>query len=125
MTNQKLLRLLEQDCTMPLDQLAAMADMPVDEVKREIKAMEEDKIILGYKAIVDWDRTERESVVCRGAHLRVFLLDPGVSPLADRCAPLCVHRLINERLMTERLMTERIMNARCVMDAAGIRKFYV
>ncbi len=62
MTNQKLLRLLEQDCTMPLDQLAAMADMPVDEVKREIKAMEEDKIILGYKAIVDWDRTERESV---------------------------------------------------------------
>ncbi len=32
---------------------------------------------------------------------------------------------MTERLMTERLMTERIMNARCVMDAAGIRKFCV
>ena len=32
---------------------------------------------------------------------------------------------MTERLITERLMTERIMNARCVMDAAGIRKFCV
>lgn len=32
---------------------------------------------------------------------------------------------MTERLMTERLITERIMNARCVMDAAGIRKFCV
>ena len=32
---------------------------------------------------------------------------------------------MTERLMTERLMTERLMNARCVIDAAGIRKFCV
>ena len=32
------------------------------EVKAEIKRYEEEKIVLGYQAIVDWDRTDRESV---------------------------------------------------------------
>lgn len=58
----KLLRLLEEDCTLTTEQLASMAALPVDEVKAAIKQYENDKIILGYKAIVDWDRTERESV---------------------------------------------------------------
>ena len=58
----KLLRLLEEDCTLTPEQLASMADMTVEDVKAAIKQYEEDKIILGYKAIVDWDRTEREAV---------------------------------------------------------------
>jgi len=60
--NTKLLRLLEEDCTLTPAQLAAAADMTEDAVKAEIKAMEEDNVILGYKAIVDWDRTQLESV---------------------------------------------------------------
>ena len=58
----KLLQLLEQDCTLTPEQLASMADMSVEDVKAEIKRYEEEKIILGYKAIVDWDRTDREAV---------------------------------------------------------------
>ena len=58
----KLLQLLEQDCTLTPEQLASMADMPLDEVKSAIRKYEDDKVILGYKAIVDWDRTEREAV---------------------------------------------------------------
>ena len=58
----KLLQLLENDCTLTPEQLASMADMPVEEVKAAIKKYEDDKVILGYKAIVDWDRTEREAV---------------------------------------------------------------
>ena len=58
----KLLRLLENDCTLPREQLASMADMTVEEVSAAIKEYEEKKIVLGYKAIVDWDRTDRESV---------------------------------------------------------------
>ena len=60
--NTKLLRLLEQDCTMTPEQLASMADMTVEEVRAQRKEYEEEKFILGYQAIVDWDRTERESV---------------------------------------------------------------
>ena len=60
--NTKLLRLLEEDSTLNTAQLAAAADMTEEEVKREIKTMEEDRLILGYKAIVDWDSTNIESV---------------------------------------------------------------
>ena len=59
---KKLLQLLEDDCTLTQAQLASMADMPEAEVAAALKKNEEDKIILGYKAIVDWDRTDRESV---------------------------------------------------------------
>ena len=58
----KLLQLLEQDCTLTPEQLASMADMSVEDVKAEIKRYEDEKTILGYKAIVDWDRTDREAV---------------------------------------------------------------
>ena len=60
--NTKLLRLLEEDCTLTTEQLASMAEMTVDEVKAAIAGYERDKIVLGYKAIVDCDRTDRESV---------------------------------------------------------------
>ncbi len=58
----KLLKLLEEDCTLTNEQLAAMTEMTVDEVVKARKELEEDKIVLGYKAIVDWDRTQREAV---------------------------------------------------------------
>ena len=58
----KLLQLLEQDCTLTPEQLASMTDMTVEDVKAEIKRYEDEKIILGYQAIVDWDRTHREAV---------------------------------------------------------------
>ena len=58
----KLLQLLEEDCTLTPEQLASMAGMSVDEVKAAVKRYEENKVILGYKAIVDWDRTDREAV---------------------------------------------------------------
>ncbi len=58
----KLLQLLESDCTLKPDQLAAMTGMSVEEVSSAIKKLQEDKIILGYQAVVDWDRTQRENV---------------------------------------------------------------
>ena len=58
----KLLQLLEKDCTLTSQQLAAMTDMTEEEVLRERKRLEEERIILGYEAIVDWDRTQREAV---------------------------------------------------------------
>ena len=58
----KLLQLLEEDCTLSNDQLAAMTGMSAQEVETQRKKLEEDRLILGYKAIVDWDRTQREAV---------------------------------------------------------------
>ena len=59
---EKLLELLEQDCTMPVSALAAAAGMSVEETKAAVKRLEEDRTILGYQAIVDWDRVRKETV---------------------------------------------------------------
>ena len=59
---EKLLELLEQDCTMPVSALAAAAGVSEEEAKAAIKKFEEDRTILGYQAIVDWDRVRRETV---------------------------------------------------------------
>ena len=58
----KLLQLLEQDCTLTDEQLASMTNMTLVEVIAAKAKLEAEKIVLGYKAIVDWDRTQREAV---------------------------------------------------------------
>ena len=57
-----LLQLLEDDCTLTHAQLAAMTGMAEDEVAAAVAQYEKDRVILGYKTIIDWDRTQRESV---------------------------------------------------------------
>ena len=59
---KKLLQLLEDDCTLTHAQLASMTGLTEAEVAAAIAAYEQENIILGYKAIVDWDRTDRDSV---------------------------------------------------------------
>ena len=57
-----LLQLLEDDCTLTHAQLAAMTGMAEDEAAAAVAQYEKDRVILGYKAIIDWDRTDREAV---------------------------------------------------------------
>ena len=57
-----LLQLLEDDCTLTHAQLAAMTGMAEDEVAAAVAQYEKDHVILGYTAIIDWDRTDREAV---------------------------------------------------------------
>lgn len=59
---KKMLKLLERDCTMPRDQLAAAAGMSVEEVNAAIEQLEEKKIIRGYQALIDWDQVYPEAV---------------------------------------------------------------
>ena len=59
---ERLLEMLEQDCTLTPEQLAASLGKDVEEVKSAIAAYEKDRTILGYKAIVDWDRIRKDYV---------------------------------------------------------------
>ena len=60
--NTDILKLLESDARLTPEQIAVMLACDVEAVKREIAAFEQDGTILGYKAIVDWEKTDRESV---------------------------------------------------------------
>ena len=72
----KLLKLLEQDCTLSAEQLAAMCNMSVEDVKNEIAQLEKDHVILGYKAIVNWDDTIDETVMA--------LIEVSVTPQREK-----------------------------------------
>lgn len=59
---ENLLRLLEGDCTLSKKQLAAMVGMSTERVEEVIRDYEKNNIILGYKAVIDWDATDRQDV---------------------------------------------------------------
>lgn len=58
----KLLTLLENDSTLTSAQIAAMLDKEEGDIKKAITAYEKDGVILGYKTLIDWDKTDREYV---------------------------------------------------------------
>ena len=59
---EKLLDLLAQDARLTSAQLAAMLGESEEDVAAAIKAYEKNSTILGYKTVVDWDKTSKESV---------------------------------------------------------------
>jgi DNA-binding Lrp family transcriptional regulator len=59
---EKLLKLLENDATLTPKELAVMLSKEEGDIKDMIRQLEKDGVILGYQAIVDWDKTEKESV---------------------------------------------------------------
>ncbi len=61
MRNQ-ILKLLENDAKLTEKQIAIMLDTDEATIKGHIDALEKSGIILGYKTIVDWEKTEKESV---------------------------------------------------------------
>lgn len=70
------LKLLENDSRLTSEQLAVMCDKEVGEIKEMIDKFEKEGIILGYKTLIDWDKTARESVTA--------LIELKISPQEDR-----------------------------------------
>ena len=81
---EKILKLLEDDATLTAEQIALMLSKEVGEIKDAIKKFEKDGVILGYKTLVDWDKTEREYV---SAIIEVKVLpqrDRGFDKIAEK-----------------------------------------
>ena len=60
--DRKILEMLEADGRLTAKQIALMLDKEEGEIRDMIEKFEKEGIILGYKAIVDWDKTDREYV---------------------------------------------------------------
>jgi DNA-binding Lrp family transcriptional regulator len=58
----KLLKLLGTNAAMQPDKLAVMLDMTPAEVKKKIQQYEEEKVILGYKAIINDEAAAPQTV---------------------------------------------------------------
>ena len=57
-----LLKLLEEHALRTPEELGRMLNMPAADVKRRIKQYEEDKIIIGYKAVINDDKVDSDLV---------------------------------------------------------------
>ncbi len=53
---EKLVKILHRNCKLSLEQVAAMADMTVTETAEAIDELEKNGTILGYGAVVNWDK---------------------------------------------------------------------
>ena len=62
MKNQ-ILALLEQDSRLSTSKIAVMLGIEEGDVKAAIKELEEENIILGYKALINWELAGRETTI--------------------------------------------------------------
>ena len=72
---RKLLNLLAKNARMPQNELALKLGMSEDEVSSEIDMLEKNGVIVGYRTVIDWDKTDSEMVTA--------LIDVKVTPQRD------------------------------------------
>ncbi len=71
----EILRILENDAQTTTKQIAAMTGVSAAEVTKLVKQAQKDRVILKYKAVVNWDKVEDERVWA--------LIDVKVTPQKD------------------------------------------
>ena len=84
---KNILKLLEEDARLTVDQLAVMLDADKNEVKNTIDKLEREGVILGYKAVIDWEKTDREYVTA--------MIDVKLSPQRDRGFDKVAEKIFN------------------------------
>jgi len=58
----EILRILENDARTSTKQIAAMTGISTSEISKLVKQAQKDRVILKYKAVVNWDKVEDERV---------------------------------------------------------------
>ncbi len=72
---KEILDIISRNSRYSTEDLAAMTGADKETVEREIKEMEDDKIICGYPALINWDNTSHEMVTA--------LIEVNVTPQRD------------------------------------------
>ena len=82
----KLLHLIENDATLTSERSATMLGADLDDVVRRVGELEQSRVILRRKAVVNWERTGEDQVV---AIIEVRVMpqrDVGFAAIASRIA---------------------------------------
>ena len=81
----ELLRLLEEDSRQDAVQLGKMLGEPAEVVERAIAALEEEKVIVKYPALINWERVEDQPDVTAMIDVKVTpKRDVGFDEVAER-----------------------------------------
>ena len=84
---KNLLKLLEDDARLSTEQLATMLDSTKEDIEKELSELEKNGTILGYKAMIDWEKTDREYVTA--------MIDVKLSPQRDRGFDKIAEKIFN------------------------------
>lgn len=85
--NIELLEIIEKDARLTNEQIAVMLDKDTGDISKIIEEYTENGVILGYKALVDWDKTSREYVNA--------VIELKVTPQPDRGFDRVAERIYN------------------------------
>ena len=72
----QVLKLLDDNARLSTAQMAGMLNLPEAEVENRIATLEKAGVVRGYKALIDWDKTDRELVTA--------VIDLQIAPSKDR-----------------------------------------
>ena len=72
----KLLQVLDTNARLSAEQIAVMLGVSAAEVEARLDALEKAGVVRGYKALIDWDKTDREYVTA--------YIDLQIAPSKDR-----------------------------------------
>lgn len=82
---EKIIEILHKDCKLSLEQIAAMAEMTVPEAAAAIDALEANGIILGYGAIINWNKVPEYEKISAYIEMKVTpQRNQGYNRLAER-----------------------------------------
>ncbi len=113
---EKLLHLLDKNARMSNAQLAAMLGRTEKEVAAQIAELENSGVIRAYKAVIDWDKTDREYVTA--------IIELHVTPKKDKGFDGIAETIMNFRevesisLMSGGYDFHIVVNARTFKDVA-------
>ena len=60
---EEILEILEKNSRHTTEEIAIMTGKSLEEVQKAIQKYETDKVIVGYTALVNWEKTGKESVI--------------------------------------------------------------
>ncbi len=72
----KLLQILDTNARLSADQIAVMLGVSAAEVEERLATLEKAGVVRGYKALIDWEKTDRELVTA--------YIDLQIAPSKDR-----------------------------------------
>ena len=111
-----ILHVLEENSRIPIEELAAMVELPVEEAQRRIRALEEARIIRRYAAVIDWEKAGKEEVTSIIALKVSPERDVGYDRIAERIARF---REVNAvRLVSGRSDLILIVKGRTMQDVS-------
>ncbi|MBQ7364819.1 MAG: Lrp/AsnC family transcriptional regulator [Clostridia bacterium] len=111
---ETILKLLENDSRLTAAELASMLNLDEDSVRAAIAEYEKNGTIVAYKALIDWDKTDREIVSA--------VIELKVTPQRDRGFDKIAEKLLNYPEITSICLMSGSYDIQLIIEGKTLRE---